>query len=185
MSLFRSDKHCLNGDAKQRISLTAMKRTEEQRLEHIIRRMQTDTAIDAPAAAMAYAKNLYRTRAAEPKASVVSRILAVMTADLAPGRPVMGERSAFGGQARQMLFECGDNAIDLRISPADGKFELRGQVLGEGFENGEIELTGTTSNVKAKINESSEFSIAGLKAGDHSVTIRKEAKEIFIEKISF
>ena len=57
----------------------------EQKLEHIIRRMQADTSIDAPADALKYVSDLFRTRAAEPKPTLVQRLVAALKVDLVLG----------------------------------------------------------------------------------------------------
>ena len=160
-----------------------MNRTEEQRLGHIIRRMQTDTATDAPADAITFAKNLYRTRMTAPAKSVLERVMAVLKVDLAPNRAAFGERSAGDGQARQMLFDSGQNAVDIRIKAGEKGFDVRGQVLGSGFENGEIEIMGPKGMIHENLSPASQFAFAGLAAGDYSVTIKGGDKEIFIEQL--
>jgi hypothetical protein len=160
-----------------------MKRTEEQRLEHIIRRMQTDTAVDAPADAIGYVKNLYRSRMTAPARSVLERVMAVLRVDLAPNRAAFGERSAGDGQARQMLFDSGHNAVDLRIKATEEGFELRGQVLGTGFANGKIEVLGPQNTIQSNLTEVSQFDLKGLPAGDYSVSIKGDDKEIFIDQL--
>jgi hypothetical protein len=160
-----------------------MKRTEEQRLEHIIRRMQTDTAVDAPADVVGYVKNLYRSRMTQPARSVLERVMAVLKVDLAPDRAAFGERSTGDGQARQMLFDSGQNAVDLRIKATDKGFELRGQVLGSGFANGEIEVLGPQDTIVSKLTEVGQFDLSGLAAGDYSVSIKGSDKEIFIDQL--
>jgi hypothetical protein len=161
-----------------------MKRTETQNLEHIIRRMQTDSSIDAPVEAIRYAKNLYRTRAAEPKASVLQRALAVLRVDLAPNRAAFGERSASAGQARQMLFETGDNAVDLRITASENEFEIRGQILGAGFENSEVEIKNEQVTATTKTGKMSEFTLACLPAGEYTMAIRGVDNEISIDPLT-
>jgi hypothetical protein len=161
-----------------------MKNSQDQNLEHIIRRMQSDTAIDAPADAVRYAKNLFRLRETEPKRSLVQRLLAVAQIDLAPNRAAFGERSASEGQARQILFEAGDNSVDLRIMASGKGFNIRGQILGNGFENGEVSIVNGGIPVKAKIDEMSGFKVINLAAGDYSLTIRGGSNEIFIERLT-
>lgn len=156
-----------------------MKRTSEQRLEHIIRRMQTDNAVDAPAELTQFAKGLYRTRIVEHAPSLVKRIAGVLSVDLAPGRAAFGERSASGGQARQMLFEAGDNAIDLRVAAAEKGFDVRGQILGDGFEGGHVML----GDLRADIDDNGGFVIRSVPTGEYSLTVEGDAREIFIEKI--
>lgn len=160
-----------------------MKNSEEHRIEHIIQRMLADRAVDAPQDAITYARNLYRTRAMEPKASIIKRVLAVMQVDLAPNRAAFGERSASGSQARQMLFDSGDNAVDLRVTAADGKFDIRGQILGSGFENGTIVIAGKNASITIEIDTASSFTISGLAAGEYDLTITGTNTEIQIDKI--
>lgn len=160
-----------------------MKNLEDNKIEHIIHRMLNDRAADAPADALQYVKDLYRTRAVAPKASIIQRVLAVMQVDLAPNKAAYGERSVTGAQARQMLFDAGDNAVDLRITAVKNGFDLRGQILGEGLENGEIEIANTEVSVKVKIDKTSGFKISGLLAGKYDLTIRGKETEIVLEQL--
>lgn len=160
-----------------------MKNSEEQKIEHIIQRMLTDRSVDAPEDVVTYARNLYRTRAAEPKASIIRRVLAVMQVDLAPNRAAFGERSASGSQARQMLFDSGDNAVDLRITAIDDKFDIRGQILGDGFANGEIEIISDNVSITVKIDKTNAFNVSGLTAGKYNLTITGKNTEIQIDKL--
>ncbi len=146
--------------------------------------MQTDSSVDAPADAIRYAKNLYVTRAAEPKLSLLKRVLAVVRVDLAPNRAAFGERSAGSSTARQILFESGDNAVDLRITDVAKGFDIRGQILGSGFENGEVEIASNQYSAKTKSEGTANFKFARIPAGEYSLVIRGNSTEIFIEKIS-
>ncbi len=157
--------------------------TENIKIEHIIQRMLADKSADAPVDAIKYAKNLYRTRAVEPKASIIQRVLAVMQVDLAPNRAAFGERSASASQARQMLFDAGENAVDLRVTAVTDGFDIRGQILGEGFENGEIEIVNSEISVKVKIDKTSGFKVPGLPAGKYSLTVRGKNAEIVLEQL--
>ena len=146
--------------------------------------MAEDKAIDAPADAIKYAKNLYRTRAVERSPSIIRRALAVMKMDLAPNRAAFGERSAARGQARQMLFESGNNAVDLRIKAARKGFDIRGQILGGGFENGEIEIANSDKTITANLDNVSEFNLSNVPAGEYCLAIRSRTSEIFVEQIT-
>ena len=145
--------------------------------------MQTDTAVDAPADALAYAKNLYRTRMPQRASSILESVIAVLRADLAPNRAAFGERSARDGQARQLVCDSGSTAVDLRIKATGDQFDIRGQVLGLGFENGEVEVLGPDKTVRTSINDASQFVIAGLRGGEYSLTLKSGDKEIFIEHL--
>ena len=94
--------------------------SEKQILEEIINLMMKDDSADAPEDAVKWSKNLFRTRAAaEPKKSLVQKVLAILQMDLAPNKAAFGERSAGTAQERQMLFQAGEsNAVDLRIRHA-------------------------------------------------------------------
>lgn len=161
-----------------------MKLSEESKLELVLQRMRSDKSIDAPADAIKYAKDLYRTRAAEPEAGRVRRILSVLRVDLAPGTAAFGERSASAGKARQMLYESGDAAVDLRIKPDGKAFEIRGQVLGLGFEQSDVEINGDRATGKTMTDRMSEFKLVGLPAGEYSLLIRNSDTEIVIDKIT-
>lgn len=161
-----------------------MKSSEEKRLEHIITRMQADNSIDAPADALRYAKNLFRTAAVSPQPSLLKRIIAVLNIDLAPNQTAFGERSGADGQPRQLLFDADEYAIDMRIKQAADGFSLRGQVLGYGFENGVVELTDTDGSVVDRLDEFSEFTLKNIKPGEYSMIVRGTETEIFVEKFT-
>ena len=158
-----------------------MKNSNRQITELIQQLMQRDDSLDAPAGSVNWAKNLFRARAAEPKRSLVEKVLAVLQIDLSPQRAAFGERSAGAGAVRQMLFDAGENSIDLRIRGSKGVFEIHGQVLGMGFAGGEVELAGAGTSFKARLNETSEFKLAGIAAGSYTFTAGSDEKELVIE----
>ena len=160
-----------------------MNNSEEKTLEHIIRRMQSDRSVDAPVDVIKYTKNLYRMRIAEPQPSIIRRLLAVMAVDLAPNRPAFGERSAVGAQARQILFESGENAIDIRITAKGNGFDIHGQILGDGFAKGELNITGKQNSFTAKLDELSAFNLASIPKDAYSISIRGEQSELFVESL--
>jgi hypothetical protein len=161
-----------------------MKNSNRQIAEQILRLMQRDDSADAAADSVKWAKNLFRTKAAERPASIAEKIMAVLQIDLSPGRAALGERSAGAGQARQMLFDAGDNSIDLRVREGKGGFEIHGQVLGTGFAAGEVELTAGGKSFKAGLGETSEFKLTGLAAGNYVFTARGDQKELVIEGLN-
>jgi len=161
-----------------------MIKSNEQKLDHIINRMANDHSVNAPADAITYAKNLYRTRSSAAQPSAFRRIMAVLQLDLAPNKAAFGERSVSGVQARQMLFKAGDNAVDLRINTGREKFHIRGQILGSGFDSGsEAELASRDMKVRAKLDANGGFTFAGLGSGEYGLTIQNTDTEIVVEKI--
>ena len=160
-----------------------MNNAEEKVLEHILGRMRTDHSVDAPTDSLKYAKDLYRTRHPQRNASRIKRFIAVLTADLTPGRAAFGERSAAGAQARQMLFESGENAVDLRIGRSSSGFDLRGQVFGPGAESGEVHLKGATFSNTTMLNDMSGFLMAGVPAGSYELTVSLANCNITVERI--
>src|SRR5688572_4369879 len=125
----------------------------EDLINKIARLMQTDDSTDAPADAVKWAKNLFRTRAVEPKTSLVNKVLAVLQLDLAPNKAVFGERSASAASARQMLFPAGDKQIQLRIPEVNQGFKVNRQILGEGFAGAEVKLFNPEKSFTVKAGE--------------------------------
>lgn len=155
----------------------------EDLLNKITRLMEADDSADAPPDAVRWTKNLFRSRAAEPKKSVVERILGVLQIDLTPTRTAFGERSASVSDTRQMLFGAGANQIDLRISRAGKGFRVTGQVLGDGFAGAEAKLFNAEKIFSAKSNELSEFAFEKISKGSYTLTLQIRGKEILIENI--
>ena len=155
----------------------------EELINKITRLMQADDSADAPAGAVKWSKNLFRTRAVEPKKSLVERVLAVLQVDLAPNRAVFGERSASAEQARQMLFGAGAHQIDLRIAQINKGFKVTGQILGEGFAGAEAKLFDDEKIFTVKSNELSEFVFEKISKGKYTLSLIFKDKEIIIENI--
>ncbi|HQU83844.1 MAG TPA: hypothetical protein PKY59_11990 [Pyrinomonadaceae bacterium] len=156
-----------------------MNNSEENLLNQIVHLMQTDKSVDAPQDSIKWAKNIFRSRMVEPKKSFVQKVLAVLQMDISPNKAVFGERSASASQARQMLFEAGENGIDLRITETENGFDLRGQILGEGFANSVIKIGETETTT----NDLSEFVFANIESGIYDLTLKNGETEIVIENL--
>ncbi len=159
--------------------ISIMSNGNENLINKIVSLMETDSSVDAPADSMKWAKNIFRTRAVEPKTSLMQKVLAVLQMDLLPNKAAFGERSASGATARQMLFSAGETAIDLRIADTEKGFNLRGQILGEGFANCAVKL----GEFETKSNDLSEFSFTEIQGGKYDLTLRKDETEIVIESL--
>lgn len=153
--------------------------SENQIINEIIRLMQHDESTDAPQDSIKWSKNIFRARAIEPKKSFVHKLLAVLQMDLSPNKAAFGERSAGASGERQMLFEAGDNGIDLRIREGENGFALKGQILGENFANAIVKL----GDLETNANELSEFSFANVLSGKYDLTLQSGETEITIENL--
>ncbi len=158
-----------------------MNNKNEDLLNKIVYLMQTDKSADAPADSLQWTKNLFRTRAIEPKKSLVQKVLAVLQMDLSPNKAVFGERSA--SAVRQMLFSAGDNSVDLRITKANKGFTITGQILGADFAGAEIKLTSSNKSFTSQTNELSEFKLENISKDKYTLSLNIQHREIFIENI--
>jgi hypothetical protein len=159
------------------------KMNDEDLINKIVRLMQTDNSEDAPADAVQWSKNLFRTRAREAKKSLVRRIVAALQMDLSPDKAAFGERSAASSAARQMLFGAGANSIDLRITKTGKGFAVAGQVLGEGFAGAEVKLFSESKIFVTKSNELSEFRFENVSKDSYTLSLIFRDKEILVENI--
>ena len=156
----------------------------EKNMQTIIELIGRDDSVDAPADSLRWASNLFRTRAAEPKLSFVKKLAAVFQMEIAPDRPAFGERSATTSMVRQMLYRAEDNAVDIRIEKAKKGFKIYGQILGKGFENASVRLADDNRTFEATANNTSEFGIDGVPAGQYELTIHGTSVEITLKGIS-
>lgn len=141
--------------------------------------MQHDDSVDAPQDALKWSKNLFRTRAAQPAKTLVQKLMAVLQMDLAPNKAAFGERSASAAQERQMLFSAGANGIDLRIKKGEKGFDLKGQILGEGFAESRVRF----GDLETTTNRLSEFSFSEIPAGRYDLTLFSGETEITVENL--
>ena len=148
-------------------------------IEKIIYLMQTDESTDAPRDAIKWSKNIFKTRAAEPKQGLLQRIVGVLVQEIKPGTAAFGERSGSVGKVRQMLFEADQNRVDHRVSKNPEDFDVRGQILGRGWENSVVEIGGQ----KANIDKFGGFVVKGVDMGTHDVSITGEKIEIILKGI--
>lgn len=161
----------------------AGKMNNEDLLNKIVRLMQTDNSADAPSDSIKWTKNLFLSRAAAPKKSLVQKVLAVLQMDLSPDKAAFGERSASASAVRQMLFGAGDYQIDLRIAKTNKGFTVTGQILGADSAEAEIKLFNDRKNFTAKINELSEFKFDNISKDKYTLSLTFKDKEIIIESI--
>jgi hypothetical protein len=157
----------------------------EKKLQYIIDLMQRDDSRDAPTDAVRWAKNLFRTRASQPKESFIKKLVAVVQMEIAPNKPAFGERSAAASSIRQVLYRAGDSAIDVRIEPDKKGFILQGQILGPDFSGATVVLSEDARSFKTKTvaNEAGEFRFDSVPGGRYELTIRKQGVEITLKTV--
>lgn len=164
--------------------MNLMSKNDDPTIEKITRLMQQDDSVDAPLDSIQWVKNIFRARAVEPKKSLSQKVMAVLQMDLSPNRAVFGERSA-GSAARQMLFAAGANSVDLRVSKIGKGLTLQGQILGEGFANCTVRVSGENASFEVRANELSEFSLTEIPNERYDLILRTDEQEIVIEKLQF
>ena len=145
--------------------------------------MRRDESVDAPADSIKWASNLFRTRATQPKQSIVKRLSAILQMDLAPNKAAFGERSATASQVRQMLFRADENAVDLRIERGKQGFSVHGQILGEGFGSVTVILSDDANTFQTITSDMSEFRFDNVPGGRYELLIQSEAVEISLKAI--
>ena len=155
----------------------------EKNLQNILELIRRDDSVDAPADSIRWASNLFRTRAAETKPSLIKKLVAVLQMEIAPNKPAFGERSATTSSIRQILYRADENAVDLRIEKARKGFTIRGQVLGDGFAGASATLSEDAKTFEATASDSSEFRFEGVPAGNYQLTIRGSAAEIELKSV--
>ena len=96
---------------------------------------------------------------------------------------------AGASDTRHLLFSAMGRDIDLRISPAAGRFALTGQILGPD-EAGRIELAAQSGGAAdhadaqvARLDELGEFRLDGVRGGTYRLTLRMGGDEIVLPPI--
>lgn len=161
------------------------KMNSEERIEKIISLMRSDDSVDAPQDAIIWARNLSRASLARQNVSPLRRLVAVLRADLLPNRPAFGERSAGSAAARQLLFEAGDIAIDVRVTSSGSDLTIRGQLLGEGCEDAELRLVSPAASYSTSADDLGEFVFEAVPNGSYSIEVVAGDAVITTDEIQF
>ena len=132
--------------------------------------MRSDTAEDAPAALVHYAKKLFRERVVTRGPSLLHVIVAALTFDSLTNAPAFGLRSQTTA-GRQLIYSAEAADIDLRVSPENDQWQIAGQVLGVDCTTGDVDLKGDDFSASAKMNELCEFSFGAVPAGAYKFSI--------------
>jgi len=141
-----------------------------QSIRQTIGLMRSDTAADAPAALVHYAKKLFRERVVTRGPSLLHVIVAALTFDSLTNAPAFGLRSQTTA-GRQLIYSAEAADIDLRVSPENDQWQISGQVLGVDCTSGDVDLKGDDFSASAKMNELCEFSFGAVPAGAYKFSI--------------
>jgi hypothetical protein len=110
-------------------------------------------------------------------------LLATLRFDSWAGAPLAFGMRALPADTRHLLFSAMGRDIDLRISPADQRFALAGQILGPD-ESGRVELAAHGMPKRsAAIDELGEFHLDGIDRGTYLLTLRMGGDEIVLPPI--
>ena len=136
-----------------------------------------------PADSLRWASNLFRTRAVEPKPSLIKKLVARIADGDSAEQACVRRTFSVDLRVRQMLYRAGDNAVDLRIEKSKKAFMIRGQILGDGFANAAIRLAEDGRSFDTAASETSEFHFHNVPAGLYELTIQGSAVEITLKAI--
>jgi anti-sigma factor RsiW len=151
-------------------------------LEQLINTMRADAAIDPPNYVVARALDLFPTRvAAAGEPSLVRRVLAALSFDSLQLPAAYGVRS---GQSatRQLLYNAGENDLDLRVTASGESWVLSGQVLGD-CTGGEVELEGEAGAARSSMNELCEFTLPAVPTGSYTLRLRLNEMEVEVPQL--
>lgn len=121
---------------------------------------------------------------AAPEATLARRVAAIVRFDNWAVSPLaLGVRS-LRGAGRHLLYSAEGRDVDVRITPAAGRFLLAGQVLGPD-ETGHVELAaaGAAGRRLVQLDALGEFHVDALDAGTYELVLRMGADEIVLPPI--
>ena len=141
-----------------------------QSIEQTLDLMRTDTAEDAPAELVQFARKIFREKVVTRGPSLLKIIVAALTFDSLTNAPAFGLRSQ-ATAGRQLIYSAETADIDLRVTPENDQWQIAGQVLGVDCASGDVNLEGEAFSASAKLNELCEFSFGSVPAGAYKVLI--------------
>ena len=148
------------------------------RLLQLILLMKGDRTNDAPRDVLASAINIF----SQEKRSPLRRIVAILTFDSRNPGPVFGVRS-LPTASRQMLYSAEESDLELRITVQNDECILAGQVIGEGWAGGHVEILGVAGRSEATLNDVCEFKLPPIPVGNYSLTVRMLDRQIEIPEL--
>lgn len=147
-------------------------------LQQLILMTRSDSTIDAPRDVLTSVINIF----SQEKPSPLRRIVALLTFDSRTAGPAFGLRS-LPGASRQLLYSAEETDLDLRITMQNDECVLAGQVIGGSCAEGHVEISGVTGKSEATLNDVCEFTLPPVPAGNYSLIIRMDDREIEIPEL--
>ena len=149
-----------------------------RRLQQLILMMRSDSTNDAPRDVLSSAINIF----SQEKRSPLRRIVAILTFDSRSAGPVFGVRS-LPTASRQMLYSAEESDLELRITVQNDECILAGQVIGEGWAGGHVEILGVAGKSETTLNDVCEFKLPPIPVGNYSLTVRMLDRQIEIPEL--
>jgi hypothetical protein len=81
------------------------------------------------------------------------------------------------------LFDAGDSAIDLRVTPNGDAFDIRGQHIGD-LSAETVRLESANDHFTSQNDELKGFEFKNVPAGNYRLTISFATTEIVIDEIT-
>jgi hypothetical protein len=125
---------------------------------------------EPPAHAVGAVKSLFRARPPRP-APLGAVLAAILRFDSARMAPAFALRSG-APAGRQLIYSAGPYDVDLRITPAGGRWAVSGQLLGEELGGPAwAEVVGHGETLSAELSSLYEFAFTPLRPGRYTLAI--------------
>ena len=156
--------------------------TEYGRLEQLISLLKTDAAENAPRDLLAHVINLFPKQAESRLPSAVRRLVAALSFDSLTSAPAFGVRSRQSA-ARHLVYGVEGKDIDLRVTAEEDRWIISGQLLRENCAAARVEIEGARGSASTALNDTCEFTLPPLPAGDYALRILMSDMEIEIPRL--
>lgn len=142
--------------------------------------MQTDDTQDAPAHVIARAIRAFRTEhlgsTSRPAHGLRRRLEATLRFDSAQRAFALGQRAGRTSE-RELLYDAGENTLEVRVDHSEAGWTVGGQVLGP-YTGGEVEIEGATDSASTGLNELCEFTLPPVEEGVYLLILRLDDIEV-------
>jgi hypothetical protein len=152
---------------------------ELETLRQTIGLMRSDDVESAPASAIKFAKDAFRSRTGVREPSFKASVVASLTFDSLTTKPAFGLRSG-ASAGRQLVYSTERADIDLRVSPQSGEWEIAGQILGSSQSGGKVNLESENFSASTDLNELAEFDFQSVPGGIYRMFVHLPDLEIEI-----